>query len=320
MIKLLVMKSFLQTEDWLAFQKSTGKNIWYFNDGMLSANIIEHPLPFKKSFLYIPRGPIINERLIGKTKNEFKHFVNFLIKIANQQNALFVKFEPVYNIVPELLRNSNAHFVYSTKTIQPHKTMIIDLAQSELDLIGRMHHKTRYNIGLAVKKGLQLRESKDVKMFLSLMKKTSEHDKFSPHAKKYYERLISFFADTDRWDIKTRLFFVYADYIPIAGAIILEHEKTAYYLHGAMDRKYRSLMAPHFMHWELMKRYKKYKFSIYDFWGIDVKKWPGVTRFKLSFGGQVIEYPGAFDIPTSSTGYLMYKFARKARTLLYGNM
>ena len=67
---------------------------------------------------------------------------------------------------------------------------------------------------------------------------------------------------------------------------MLEHSKTVYYLHGALDRKYRSLMAPHLIHWQLIKQYKQAGYHWYDLWGINANAWPGVTRFKLGFGGQ----------------------------------
>ena len=89
------------------------------------------------------------------------------------------------------------------------------------------------------------------------------------------------------------------------------HHNTAYYLHGAMDREYKSLMAPYFMHWEIIKKLKVEGCKLYDFWGIDAKKWPGVTRFKLGWGGDQKEYPGSFDLVISKFWYFIYGLARK---------
>ena len=98
---------------------------------------------------------------------------------------------------------------------------------------------------------------------------------------------------------------------PIAGAILLTYGDTVYYLHGAMDRDYKSWMAPYLMHWEIIKWAKKQGYHYYDFWGIDTSRWPGVTRFKLGFGGQQVEYPGSFDMPISKFWYFVYKITRK---------
>ena len=100
---------------------------------------------------------------------------------------------------------------------------------------------------------------------------------------------------------------------PIAGAILLTYGDTVYYLHGAMDRDYKSWMAPYLMHWEIIKWAKKQGYHYYDFWGIDTSRWPGVTRFKLGFGGQQVEYPGSFDMPISKFWYFAYNLAGRIR-------
>ncbi len=50
-----------------------------------------------------------------------------------------------------------------------------------------------------------------------------------------------------------------------------------------------------------------------DFWGIDEKKWPGLTAFKRGFNGQEIEYPQGRDIIFQKRWYLIYQFLRKVR-------
>lgn len=55
---------------------------------------------------------------------------------------------------------------------------------------------------------------------------------------------------------------------------------------------------------------KLLNFKLYDLWGIDTQKWPGVTRFKLGWGGRVVEYPGAFDLVVSKLWYYAYNAFR----------
>jgi lipid II:glycine glycyltransferase (peptidoglycan interpeptide bridge formation enzyme) len=52
--------------------------------------------------------------------------------------------------------------------------------------------------------------------------------------------------------------------------------------------------------------------QIYDFWGLDTlsQKNPGFARFKLGFGGQKLEYAGAYDIVLEKGQYLVYKSLR----------
>ena len=70
-------------------------------------------------------------------------------------------------------------------------------------------------------------------------------------------------------------------------------------------------MAPYSLHWENIKYLKQNGLKYYDLWGADARKWPGVTRFKLGWGGDVKEYPGSFDIPVSKFWYFIYKLKQK---------
>ena len=88
----------------------------------------------------------------------------------------------------------------------------------------------------------------------------------------------------------------------IAGAILLTYGDTLYYLHGAMDRNYKSMMAPYILHWQIIKWAKEQGLKHYDLWGIDAQKWPGVTRFKLGWGGRQIEYPAPSTCPFAVSG------------------
>jgi len=305
-------KSFLQSGEWLKFQSFIGRKTFSYNNGKIKANIIQHDLPFGKNYLYIPHGPeIYFDEISGGIKNELAQFVAYLKKIAHEEKSIFIKIEPLDDKVMEVIHEFG--FKKSSKKIQPQRSVVVDLSKSEDELLSSMHHKTRYNIRVGEKKGLLLREKNDLDSFWKLLRNTAKNDNFSTHDKSYYEKLLN----TPEFNIKT--VFVEHDARPLdnvrdklmAGAILLTFEDTVYYLHGAMDREYKSWMAPYLMHWEIIKLAKEQGYHYYDFWGIDAKHWPGVTRFKLGFGGQQIEHPGSFDLPVSKIWYLIYKVARK---------
>lgn len=300
-------KSFLQTKEWLDFQKHLGRATWRFDNGKITANIVAHKLPLGKNYLYIPHGPALNFDLFdGGVKNETDNFLKYLKDLAKENRSMFVKIEPASDSVMELTFRK---WMKRADSLQPHRTVILDLDLPEEGLLSKMHHKTRYNINLGARKGLEFRESEDVEAFWHLLKKTSKKDQFQTHDKNYYFELLNFFRDGN--ELKTKLFTVEHDAKPIAAAMIMFYGDTAYYLHGAMDRNHKKLMAPYFMHWEIAKHAKSTGHRHYDFWGIDARRWPGVTRFKLGWGGRQVEYPGSFDIPISSIWYLIYRIARK---------
>lgn len=327
--------SFLQSAEWMEFQKSLGRPVFEIGgDSPISANVVRHDGGLGKNYLYIPHGPEIDfNSLQGGIKNPARQFVAQLRELARQQESIFIKTEPMSGAVVELLMENG--FKKSKKEIQASKTVVLDLDKSEEELLERMHHKTRYNIKVAEKHGITVTRIHPVKSgeagardeqfnrasidaFWKLMRKTTERDKFNPHPKDYYKKLLEFFPDRSG-DIKTDLILAFHEKKPVAGAIVLTHGETAYYLHGASDHNFRSMMAPYLLHWEIIKYLKEHSYKTYDLWGIDSTKWPGVTRFKLGWlglrslgegGGGLVTYPGSFDLPIRKFWYFVYKTYR----------
>ena len=306
------MSSFLQSKDWFDFQRSLGRPVFEYDKEGIKAGVIKFPEPFKKSYLYIPHGPEMDfNSMAGGLKNPVSNFITWLKELAKKEKSIFIKVEPLSDSVAQELVGHK--FKKSKKEIHPSKTVVLDLSKSEDDLLDAMHHKTRYNLKVAKKNEITIQapplDVDNLESFWKLMKKTSKRDKFSSHTKDYYQKLLSFFSGNG--EIKTKLYMACYEDEPIAGLILLTYKDTAFYLHGASDYDYRSYMAPHKLHWEVIKNLKALGFKLYDFWGIDANKWPGVTRFKLGWGGKVVEYPGSFDFSASWFWYLAYKISRK---------
>ncbi|OGN02391.1 MAG: hypothetical protein A2655_01515 [Candidatus Yanofskybacteria bacterium RIFCSPHIGHO2_01_FULL_43_42] len=301
------MKSFLQTTEWLKFQEQVGHKTWRFDNGKIRANIIQHKIPFGKNYLYIPHGPeILFDKISGGLKNEIDNFLKYLKELAKENKSIFVKMEPLADVVTELVFRKGIK--RSKKEIQPSRSVIINLSLSEGELLERMHHKTRYNIKVAERNKVKVEDSNNLDIFWKLLGHTTKRDRFFSHGKDYYQKLLAL----NGGEFKVDLVLAYYESKPVAGAIILCYGDTGYYLHGASDYNHHQLMAPYALHWENIKHLKREGFKYYDFWGIDAQKWPGVTRFKLGWGGDAREYPGSFDIPISKFWYFMYRIVRRA--------
>lgn len=317
------MKSFLQTTEWLEFQGSLGRKVWRFDlpaqagDGStISANIIQHDLPFGMNYLYVPHGPEIDFNAIhGSIDHELQAFVSYVKNLAREQKSIFIKIEPLDGKVSEVLHQFK--FKKSSKEVQPRRSVILDLDASEEELLAAMHHKTRYNIKVAEKHGIIAKPSHEIDKFWGLLKKTAKRDRFASHEEGYYRKLLEFFSKDK--SVQVDLVLALKDERPLsdtrdhalAGALVLTMGDTAYYMHGASDHEHRSLMAPYALHWDIIKYLKEHGVKHYDFWGIDAQKWPGVTRFKLGWGGRQVEYPGAFDMSIRGFWFMMYKILRK---------
>ncbi|MEK7507126.1 MAG: peptidoglycan bridge formation glycyltransferase FemA/FemB family protein, partial [Patescibacteria group bacterium] len=181
--------SFLQTKEWTDFQKSLGREVFEYRQNYISAWVIKHRLPFGRSYLYIPHGPEMDlNAMTGGFKNPVSSFIAWLRQLARRKKAIFVKAEPLADNITQLLIQYG--FKKSKKEIQPGKTVVIDLTQSEDELLAAMHHKTRYNIKVAERHGVTVGESEDIEAFWKLMKKTTAREKFSSHPREYYQKLL----------------------------------------------------------------------------------------------------------------------------------
>ena len=220
-----------------------------------------------------------------------------------------------------------AHGLVPAKTVQPRDTLLVELMPTEEALLADMHPKTRYNIRVAAKHGVAVREAEyanahlfdhDIDLFWKLMAETTERDGFRPHPKSYYAKLLrTCSAKKHQGLFRSRLVFAEYRGEPAAAAIMGAYGDTVTYLHGASSARLRHVMAPFALHWEMMREAKRQGYAKYDFWGVAPKDaplghpWAGITRFKVGFGGRRESYLGAWDLPGNGFWYNLYRAIRK---------
>jgi len=322
---------FLQSWQWGQFQEKVSSKVFRLGaeeDGNLvaAATIVKKFLPMGKNYFYCPRGPII------KLKNEKLKIIEELLfyeirELARKEKVMFLRFEPE---VEYKLENWQ---IEKALDVQPSKTLVLDLNKSEDELLGEMHPKTRYNIRLAEKKKIKVIESgiEEFDKFWQLMGETSDRDDFRSHGINYYKEMIKLGHRSGAGKDFIKLFFAQYKGKAIATGIFSFFGSTVTYMHGASSDANRNLMAPYGLQWQAIKLAKEMGYKYYDFFGIDEKKWPGVTRFKNGFArldsarlasaeprqarqaGQEINYPGTFDLVFDPGWYSVYKMVRKVR-------
>jgi lipid II:glycine glycyltransferase (peptidoglycan interpeptide bridge formation enzyme) len=282
-VKFQSEPSFLQSAQWIALQQKNH----YPSIKIGQSFFLVKPLFFRKHYLY---GPRVNQISLDSWPRD--------------QKAVFVRFEP------NAAQWSGAG--KRTISIQPAKTIILDLTLSETELLAGMHQKTRYNIRLAEKKGVKIIiDNHRLADFLALLHQTTERDNFSAHDDNYYRTLANFdpnFIQLILAEYEGRI---------IAGGLFCFCSPTAVYLHGASANEFRNIMAPYLLQWAAIKKARELGFKYYDFYGIDALKWPGVTRFKEGFGGEEINYAGTFDLVLRPVWYFIYRWLRFIRRAIH---
>lgn len=322
---------FLLSSEWRELLENEGekceflavvRDIDYRGKALEIANILAVILLVKKSlaksysYWYAPRGPLLNNSL---EEAEKKKVANFLFSAISRvdKKALFLKIEPATgdasfwgDVFPKKSLQ-NLFNIKRVEAVQPKKTVILNLNKELDEILKSFHQKTRYNIRLAEKKGVTISGAKelDFSEFWRLMQVTGERDAFRVHEEKHYKNLLS----SPEF---IKLFFAEYEGKKIAAALICFYNQKATYLHGASDNEYRQVMAPQLLQWKAIEKAKEMNCKVYDFYGIDEKKWPGVTRFKLGFSNNEKVYAGAYDIIFRPAMYQVYRLLRVLKKYL----
>lgn len=307
-LDFLVGAEFLQSVFWAELAHKEGEIVERFGveeAGEFKAviSVIKKPLFFNFFYYYAPRGP-------RGEKMAIKFLLNELGK--NLGEAVFLRIEPEeFTIVSDKANFQKGIGLKKSLDLQPKKTLFLDLGLGNDELLKAMHQKTRYNIKLAEKKGVKISEGSisDLEELWRLMTKTSERDGFRLHSRSHYENLLGMSK-------YIKLFFASFEGRKIATGLFCFFNGRVTYLHGASNNEERNLMAPYLIQWEVIKQAQAAAYKYYDFYGIDEKKWPGVTRFKLGYGGFIKEYPGTYDLIFRPFLYGFYEFLRKLRRVI----
>lgn len=276
---------------------------------LAAATIVKKALGGGCGYWYSPRGAIFKSGLAEEKKEEAEQFLYEEIRKIDKRMA-FLRVEP-----KETVRNHQFK-IKKTLDLQPKQTLILDLDQSEDELLKAMHQKTRYNINLAAKKDIGIKEGgiADFPEFWRLMNLTGARDDFRLHEAKHYLNLLSGQkADDKSGNDFIRLYLASYNGKNIAAGLFCFWGDKATYMHGASDNEFRNVMAPYLLQWSMIRKAKSEGYRYYDFYGIDEKKWPGVTRFKLGFGGRIESYPGTYDVIFRPVWYGLYGLIRKIK-------
>ncbi|MDP3964788.1 MAG: peptidoglycan bridge formation glycyltransferase FemA/FemB family protein [bacterium] len=332
---------FLQSYEWGEFQKSLGRPIerLYIVDeeiapaeepvqeSILAAMLaVIMPLPYHRSYLYLPRGPIVYLEVPVPDQNDmWRSMSTQMEEYAKKHKALFLRMDPAIDRGnrADLRAVMTNHYPveYLSSSVQPDTTLILDLSPDAESILNSMAQKTRYNIRLAEKKGVRVTRTSAVDAvedFWKLLSQTAERDGFSPHPKDYYAKMMEAMAGD--WDDaeRCRIQFFKAELKGqlLAMNMMCRFGDTVTYLHGASSNEGRNAMAPHLLQWEAIKDAKTAGATRYDFWGVAPTNnpkhpWAGITRFKKGFGGTVEQYWGTVDIVYHSFWYVAYSLLKK---------
>ena len=308
----------LQTSQWAEAKRQNGWSPLYYLDGSLQspdglALILRRQMGFagmRFCVLYAPKGPVLH----WEDAASLTRALDSLEEICRREKAIFIKIDPDVLLgtgipdTPEERTSPKGLAIqaelkrrgwrYSQDQIQFRNSVLLDLCKSEEDLLAAMKQKTRYNIRLAVRKGVRVRQGDpdELPMLYKMYAETAVRDGFVIRHEGYYLNTWRLFLEAGMAEI----LIAEVEEQPIAALILFHFNGTARYMFGMSTQNARELMPNYLLQWEAMRLARQLGCHSYDMWGApDIfdesdSMW-GVYRFKEGFNGTTTRTIGAWD-------------------------
>lgn len=286
---------------------------------MAAAQVLKREVPrLSGSILYVPKGP-----LFTNGEGQLRQRLLFALEqLAHKEKAIFIKIDPeivrYWGVEKDRESAAGAQFIeelqrrgwrFSDDQIQFRNSVELDLTKSEDDLLAAMKSKTRYNIRLAGRKEICVRQgtAKDFPAIAVMYQETARRDGFAIRPLDYYlDAWNSFYNAGMALPLLAEF-----EGSPVAAVILVRFGDRAIYMYGASTDRERKRMPNYLLQWEAIRWAKSVGCTTYDFWGapdafVETDPLWGVWRFKDGFQGDVVWHIGAWDFPAKPFWYWAY--------------
>lgn len=264
---------------------------------------------------YAPRGPILDPSDCGV----FEELIASAAQWGKLRGGYLLRVDPGIDADAYALIGTAQHlgFHISSRTdfstFNPKLVYQLDLTGlDEETVFGLFHPKTRYNIQLAQRHGVTVREgaADDLPMFHLMMVQTAERDGFTPRSGRYYARLLAAMPENARlllaeWEGQT-----------IAGAIRVTMGQKTWFLYGCSDLEHRTVHPNELLQWEMIRGAIADGSRVYDLRGVEgypceANPHYGLHRFKQGFHAALREYVGQMDLVLRPAAWRLVTAAQK---------
>ena len=330
----------LQSPFWAAFKEEVGQRAFAFRyeselgSGELVA--MERARGSAAEHLYVPHGPEAD--LPEEAQGSFLAELSHEISGAVPTHPTFLRYDlrwhspftgPDYlddngrwlGRPPPRIQEMRMNFGIGERAlrkaptdIQPPDTVIIRVNQADEVLLSRMKPKTRYNVRLSLRNGLQIARESDTSLgeWHALYRDTCRRQGIICENVAYFAELFSVLDSHPHPCCSdapiVRLIAARYRGRMVAGLIYAMFRDQAYYLYGASSREDGSLMAPYGVQWHAIRAAREDGCTTYDMFGVPPTDDPshpmhGLYRFKTGFGGEIRHYRGCWDYPVDEAQY-----------------
>jgi len=291
----------LQSPAWGDFRKAMGIDVVRLNNWLITF----HKIPLIPwTICYFSKGPKPSQKMI-----------ELLLDLGRKKRAIFIQLEP-NAVVHFKFQISNFKLKPSHHPLFTKYTFVLDLTKSEEELLKTMHPKTRYNIKVAQKHGVIVKEDNTAfEAYLTLTQETTARQGFYAHNETYHRTMWKIMHEAGI----AHLFTASYQETILSAWIVFVYNDTVYYPYGSSSRQHREVMAPTLLLWEIVRWAKKKGLKVFDLWGAlgpnpDPRDpWFGFHRFKQGFNPKLIEFVGSYDLVIHPWLYRLYTIVDTVR-------
>lgn len=267
-------------------------------------------------YLEIPCGPLID----WGDQELAKSAVARIRELAQQEGCVFVRMRPqlpAYEENIEILEKLG--MIEAPMHLAAEHTVIIDLKQSEDEMLAKMRRQTRYEVRRATKLGIKVEKNNSKEIFQEfhcIQEETAKRQGFIP------PDIATLLAEREAFGKNIEIYVAEtAEGEKIAYGLIVKDGKEADYYEAASTELNRKLPGAYALLWQAMRDLKTEGYERFNLWGIAPAGQPhhryaGVTTFKTGFGGEIVEYVPAHDMIIAKLKYLknlIVEIARRKR-------
>ncbi len=291
------MADFFQSPPWAEFQRALGEEIitaegegWHYWGRMVADAL--------GRYLYLPYGPVVeNEAALDAALADAK-------QRAKQAGAYRLLVEPSLPITPDQASRRAARQLFG---FQPSRSQVIDLTQSEEDIVKAMSTTRRKQWRGAERKGFTFEQSTDRADYdegVRLLRISGDEKEFDVRDERFFEHFWEHLVEPGI----AKIFVAKLHGETQVVAFVIDDADTRYYLYVGRDLSNNSMQAssPFIAHMVLDA--KAQGLRVFDLFGISASdevedSMSGFTAFKRTFGGETVQYAGTWEIGVRKARY-----------------
>lgn len=243
------------------------------------------------SLLYVPRGPIFRDR------DSFDCFISALKKLMGEYRAVTCRINPAVPSSDDTRALFAANGLRKSDRRELHVcTYLIDLSKdleqirkNFSELVSRKIKKAE-KARVVVENGI---DEEQLKNFYAVYETLGEEGKTGVAPYALFREIVR------RVPGNVRFFNALVDGKPAATECVLLYGKKGEMMWGASPNVENDVGASRLLRWRIIGWLKENGCAFYDLGGVPPQKdeLSGIQFFKRSFGGELVEYAGEYELP-----------------------